>query len=277
MEDIAYELNRRRARLAARGGRDRERADGRPRFVAGALGPTNRTASISPDVNDPGFRAVTFDELRAAYAEQARGLIDGGADLLLIETIFDTLNAKAAIFAIEELFDARRAAAGDDLRHHHRPLRPHAVRARQTPSVLAFGAPRRALDDRPQLRARRPGDARPYRRARARRRYAGLRLSQRRPAQRVRRLRREPRGTWRLLGEFAEAGLVNIVGGCCGTTPGAYPRHRRGGRRGSRAIPGRRRRSCGCPASSRSRSRRKFRSSTSASAPTSPARRSSAS
>ena len=79
----------------------------RPRYVAGALGPTNRTASISPDVNDPGARNVTFDELVEAYLEQARGLVDGGADLLLVETIFDTLNAKAAIFALETLFEER--------------------------------------------------------------------------------------------------------------------------------------------------------------------------
>src|SRR4030095_15006597 len=83
-----------------------------PRYVAGALGPTPRTASISPDVNDPGARNVSFDELVAAYGEQARGLLDGGADLLLIETIFDTLNAKAAIFAIEEEFE-RRAQRGE--------------------------------------------------------------------------------------------------------------------------------------------------------------------
>ena len=79
----------------------------RRRFVAGALGPTNRTASLSPDVNNPGLRAVTFDELRVAYGEQIRGLLDGGADLLLIETIFDTLNAKAAIFACFEAFAER--------------------------------------------------------------------------------------------------------------------------------------------------------------------------
>ena len=87
-----------------------EAEDGRRRFVAGAIGPTNRTASMSPDVNDPGFRAVTFDDLRAAYAEQIRGLIDGGADLILIETIFDTLNAKAAIFAARRS-SPRRACA----------------------------------------------------------------------------------------------------------------------------------------------------------------------
>jgi 5-methyltetrahydrofolate--homocysteine methyltransferase len=77
----------------------------KPRFVAGALGPTNRTASLSPDVNDPGYRAITFDQLVEAYGEQSRGLIDGGADILLVETIFDTLNAKAAIYAIQECCD----------------------------------------------------------------------------------------------------------------------------------------------------------------------------
>ena len=87
-----------------------QKEDGRPRFVAGALGPTNRTASISPDVSNPGFRAVTFDELCTAYAEQVEGLLEGGADLLLIETIFDTLNAKAAIAAIADVTAARGCA-----------------------------------------------------------------------------------------------------------------------------------------------------------------------
>ena len=106
MEDLVYELNYESARIA------REAADGytektpdKPRFVAGALGPTNRTASLSPDVNNPAFRNVTFDELKEAYKEAAKGLVDGGVDLLLIETIFDTLNAKAAIFAIKEYLE----------------------------------------------------------------------------------------------------------------------------------------------------------------------------
>ncbi|MFZ0403441.1 MAG: homocysteine S-methyltransferase family protein, partial [Pseudolabrys sp.] len=102
MEDIAYELNQAGATLAREAAVLAEKDDGKRRFVAGALGPTNRTASISPDVSNPGFRAITFDQLRAAYGEQIKGLIDGGADLLLIETIFDTLNAKAAIYAISE-------------------------------------------------------------------------------------------------------------------------------------------------------------------------------
>lgn len=106
LEDAAYELNYQSAKIA------REAADkytaltpDKPRFVAGAMGPTNRTASISPDVNNPGFRAVDFDELATAYKEQAKGLMDGGAHALLIETIFDTLNAKAALFAVQELFE----------------------------------------------------------------------------------------------------------------------------------------------------------------------------
>ena len=107
MEALAYEMNVAAARLAVEARDEMERRDpSRPRFVAGALGPTNRTASISPDVNDAGARNVTFDQLAAAYAEAARGLVDGGADLLLIETIFDTLNAKAAIFGITGYFEA---------------------------------------------------------------------------------------------------------------------------------------------------------------------------
>jgi 5-methyltetrahydrofolate--homocysteine methyltransferase len=107
MEDMVYELNRDGARLARRACLRAEQKDGRRRFVAGALGPTNRTASISPDVNNPGYRAVSFDDLRIAYADQVRGLIDGGADIILIETIFDTLNAKAAIFATREVFEEK--------------------------------------------------------------------------------------------------------------------------------------------------------------------------
>lgn len=107
MEGAVYDLNRHGAELVRRAAFRAEREDGKRRFVAGAIGPTNRTASISPDVNNPGYRAVSFDDLRAAYGEQIDGLIDGGADLILIETIFDTLNAKAAIFACEERFLAK--------------------------------------------------------------------------------------------------------------------------------------------------------------------------
>ena len=108
MEELVYELNYQSAKIA------KEVADEftvnephKPRFVAGSIGPTNRTASMSPDVNDPGYRAVTFDELRIAYKLQVEALLDGGADILLVETVFDTLNAKAALFAIEEVKDER--------------------------------------------------------------------------------------------------------------------------------------------------------------------------
>ena len=107
LEDIIYDLNYESARIAKEVA-DEFTADdpSRPRFVAGSLGPTNRTASISPDVNNPGFRAISFDELAVAYKEQAEALIAGGADLLLVETVFDTLNAKAALFGIQELMDS---------------------------------------------------------------------------------------------------------------------------------------------------------------------------
>src|SRR6201996_2222538 len=114
MEELAYELSYEGARIA------REIADeynqktpNKPRFVAGAIGPTNRTASLSPDVNDPGFRAVNFDDLAEAYYDQVRGLVDGGSDLLIIETIFDTLNAKAALFAIDRYRNECKEAGKD--------------------------------------------------------------------------------------------------------------------------------------------------------------------
>jgi len=108
MEDLAYELNYESAKIAKEIADEFTRRNpGKPRFVAGSIGPTNRTASMSPDVNDPGYRAVTFDQLRIAYKEQVEGLIDGGADILLVETVFDTLNAKAALFAIDEVKEER--------------------------------------------------------------------------------------------------------------------------------------------------------------------------
>ncbi len=109
MEDLVYELNYESARLAKEVAIEfTEKEPHKPRFVAGSMGPTNKTASMSPDVNDPGFRAITFDELRIAYKQQAEALLDGGADLLLVETVFDTLNAKAALFAIEEIKEERQ-------------------------------------------------------------------------------------------------------------------------------------------------------------------------
>jgi len=108
MEDLVYELNYESAKIAKKVADEfTAKEPHKPRFVAGSMGPTNKTASMSPDVNDPGFRAVSFDELRIAYKEQAEALIDGGVDVLLVETIFDTLNAKAALFAIEEVKEER--------------------------------------------------------------------------------------------------------------------------------------------------------------------------
>ncbi|MTI88775.1 MAG: 5-methyltetrahydrofolate--homocysteine methyltransferase [Balneolaceae bacterium] len=108
LEHIVYELNKKSAEIAAEAARKfTDKNPDKPRYVAGSIGPTNKTASMSPDVSDPGYRAVTFDELAEAYKQQAQGLMDGGADVLLIETVFDTLNAKAALFGVQELFEER--------------------------------------------------------------------------------------------------------------------------------------------------------------------------
>ncbi|WP_233897256.1 homocysteine S-methyltransferase family protein [Tenacibaculum piscium] len=109
MENLVYELNYQSAKIAKEVADEfTQKEPHKPRFVAGSIGPTNRTASMSPDVNDPGYRAVTFDELRIAYKQQVEALLDGGCDMLLVETVFDTLNAKAALFAIEEVKEARK-------------------------------------------------------------------------------------------------------------------------------------------------------------------------
>src|SRR3954463_10589451 len=219
MERIAYELNRAGATLAHEAARQAEEKDGARRFVAGALGPTNRTASISPDVSDPGFRAITFDQLREAYAEQVRGLLDGGADLLLIETIFDTLNAKAAICAIVDETEARGikvpvmisgtitdlsgrvlsgqppAAFWHSIRHAApfsvglncalgaKEMRAHVAELSRVADTLICAYPNAGL----------PNEFGLY--------------------------DESPEYMAELLGEFASSGLVNIVGGCCGTTP----------------------------------------------------------
>ena len=108
MEELVYELNYESAKIARKICDEFTNLNpDKPRFVAGSMGPTNKTASLSPDVNDPGYRAITFDELRIAYKEQAEALLDGGSDILLVETIFDTLNAKAALFAIDEIQEER--------------------------------------------------------------------------------------------------------------------------------------------------------------------------
>ena len=154
-------------------------------------------------MSNPGFRAITFDELRDAYAEQVRGLIDGGADLLLIETIFDTLNAKAAIHAILDETEARGIRVPIMISGTITDLSGRLLSGQTPAALLEFGAPCRAVFDRPQLRARREGDARARRRAVARRRYARLRLPECRSAERVRAYDETPEFMARLLGEFA--------------------------------------------------------------------------
>ena len=219
MSDLAYELNLEGAKLARAAANRVRREDGKPRFVAGALGPTNRTASISPDVANPGYRAVTFDDLRQAYGDQARGLIDGGVDLLLVETIFDTLNAKAALYAISELLEERgidapvmvsgtitdksgRLLSGQlpeafwNSVRHSRPitigfncalgaedLRAHIADIGRVADTLVCAYPNAGL----------PNEFGQY--------------------------DESPEYMARLIGEFARDDLVNIVGGCCGTTP----------------------------------------------------------
>ncbi|NEW97294.1 methionine synthase [Rhodopseudomonas sp. BR0G17] len=219
MSDLAYEMSRDGARLARNAAAKVEAEDGKPRFVAGAIGPTNRTASISPDVANPGYRAVTFDDLRIAYSEQINGLLDGGTDILLLETIFDTLNAKAALYAIAEITEARgidvpvmisgtitdksgRLLSGQmpeafwNSVRHARPitigfncalgakdLRAHIADISRVADTLVCAYPNAGL----------PNEFGQY--------------------------DESPEYMAGLVGEFAEAGLVNIVGGCCGTTP----------------------------------------------------------
>ncbi len=215
---VSYELTKAAATLA------REAADAastptQPRYVAGALGPTNRTASMSPEVNDPGARNVTYDELVTAYYEQAEGLVDGGADLLLIETIFDTLNAKAAIFALETLFEERGRrwpiiisgtitdASGRTLSGQVTEAFWNAVR-HANPLAIGLNCALGAKEIRPYIAelsrlatcfvSTHPNNGLPN----AFGEYDD-----------------SPEQFVDILGEFTTSGLVNLVGGCCGTTP----------------------------------------------------------
>ena len=220
LEGLARELNVEAARLARAAADDwTRRTPDRPRFVAGAIGPTNRTLSISPDVNDPGLRASTFDAMRDAYAEQARGLLDGGCDLLLVETIFDTLNAKAALVAVQDVFDERGAAV---------PLMisvtvtDRSGRTLSGQTIDAFYVSIRhakplSVGINCALGAR---DMRPYLAELAA--IAECRVSCYPNAglpNAFGEYDETPDETAGLLGEFAESGFVNILGGCCGTTP----------------------------------------------------------
>jgi len=219
-EALVYELNRESARLA-REAADAfdERTPERPRFVAGVLGPTNRTASISPDVNDPAYRNVSFDELREAYTEAARGLVDGGADILLVETVFDTLNAKAALFAIDELFEESgvrlpvmisgtitdlsgrtlSGQTGEAFWNSVRHARPFSIGlncALGAKELRGYVAELSRVAD--SYVSCHPNAGLPNE-------FGGYDDS--------------PEYMAEQLGEWARSGLVNLVGGCCGTTP----------------------------------------------------------
>jgi 5-methyltetrahydrofolate--homocysteine methyltransferase len=220
LEAFAYEMNVESARIA------REAADiaesetpGRVCFVAGVLGPTNRTASISPKVSDPGFRNVNFDQLREAYKDATRGLIEGGADTILVETIFDTLNAKAALFAIEEVYDelgfelpvmisgtitdmSGRLLSGQTPEAFWNSVRH--VKPLSIGLNCALGAKemRQHIDTLSRVSDTNVS-AHPN---------AGL-------PNEMGEYDESPEHMARLVGEFAASGLVNIVGGCCGTTP----------------------------------------------------------
>jgi 5-methyltetrahydrofolate--homocysteine methyltransferase len=218
-EALVAELNVVGARLAKEAAAAAAREDGRSRFVAGAMGPTNRTASISPDVSNPGFRAITFDELRVAYGEQARGLLNGGADILLVETVFDTLNAKAALHAIAEIFEERGASVPVMVSGTITDLSGRMLSG-QTPEAfwisVRHAAPfsiglNCALGAR-EMRAHIADLARVADTLVCAYPNAGL-------PNEFGLYDESPEYMAGLLAEFAEAGLVNIVGGCCGTTP----------------------------------------------------------
>lgn len=221
MADLAREMNLESARIA-RAACDKFSTPDKPRFVAGALGPTPKTASISPDVNDPGARNVSFEELRASYYEQVEALVEGGADVLLVETIFDTLNAKAALFAVDEYFEASGErlpliisgtvtdASGRILSGQTVTAFWHSVRHAR-PLAIGLNCALGAALMRPYIQelARVADDTfiscYPN---------AGLPNPMSETG-----FDETPEVTSRLLHEFAAEGLVNIVGGCCGTTP----------------------------------------------------------
>lgn len=220
LTSLVRELNYESARLARRvADTYTAQTPGKPRFVAGAIGPTNRTASISPDVNDPGFRNVRFDELRAAYAQAAAALIDGGADIMLIETVFDTLNCKAAIFAVEEVFEEKgfrlpviisgtiTDLSGRTLTGQTPEAFWYSVRHAQ-PFAIGLNCALGAEQMRPyiaELSRISETYVSAYPNAGLPNGFGGYDET--------------PQTTAAHTGEWARAGLLNLVGGCCGTTP----------------------------------------------------------
>lgn len=220
MQEWAYEINLESAKIAKRATEAYKTiTPDRPRFVAGAIGPTNRTLSLSPDVNDPGYRAVTFDEIKDAYYEQVRGLVDGGADIILVETIFDTLNAKAALFAIDQLFEERNIqlpimVSGTITDASGRTLSGQTAEAfwisvSHIPLFsVGFNCALGAEEMRPYVEAL-SKTANCYVSAYP---NAGLPNEFGEYDQEAEEMRQYIR-------DFAESGFVNIIGGCCGTTP----------------------------------------------------------
>lgn len=218
-EALAYAMNEAGARLAREVADEFEARDGRRRWVAGSVGPTNRTATLSPDVERPEFRNVTFDSLVEAYTEAVRGLIAGGADLILLETVFDTLNAKAALFACEEAF----AQAGKTLPVMLSGTITDAsgrTLSGQTPEAFAVSTEHARLFSLGLNCALGADLLRPHLRAIAANTEALVSVH---PNAGLPNAFGEydetPEHTARVLAEFAREGLVNIVGGCCGTTP----------------------------------------------------------
>ena len=219
MEELAYELNVESARLARRECDAVEAATGIPRYVAGTLGPTSRTASISPDVNDPGARNITYDELVEAYKEATRGLLEGGSDVVFIETIFDTLNAKAAIFAVESVFEdfGRRwpvvisgtitDASGRTLSGQVTEAFWHSIRHAK-PLLVGLNCALGAKEMRPYIAEM----------ARVADTFVSCYPNAGLPNA-FGEYDEEPDQTAAIVSEFADAGFVNMVGGCCGTTP----------------------------------------------------------
>lgn len=221
MADLAREMNLRSAQLA-RAACDKFSTPDKPRFVAGALGPTPKTASISPDVNDPGARNVDFEQLRAAYFEQAVALIEGGSDVLLVETIFDTLNSKAALFAIDEAFEATGEclpimisgtvtdASGRILSGQTVTAFWHSVRHAR-PITIGLNCALGAALMRPYIQELHKAAPDTFISC-----YPNAGLPN--PMSDTG-FDETPEVTSRLVHEFAAEGLVNVVGGCCGTTP----------------------------------------------------------
>ena len=220
LEELVYELNYESARIAKEVAKEfSENEPNKPRFVAGAMGPTNRTASISPDVNDPGYRATTFDDLRIAYKQQAEALIDGGVDILLVETVFDTLNAKAALYAIDEVREHRNIAVPVMVSGTITDASGRTLSGQTTEAFLisishtelmsvglncALGAEQlrpylKTLSDKSDFFV----SAHPN---------AGL-------PNEFGQYDESPAMMADQIKEFLEEGLVNIIGGCCGTTP----------------------------------------------------------